>query len=214
MTYYNDFNSPVAACFLDASKAFDRVNHWRLFQKLLDRDVPLSIVRILLYWYRHQDVCVRWGKSTSDSFRVTNGVRQGSLISPKLFSLYVDDLSERLNSSNIGCFINDVCTNHLYYADDLCILSPSPMGLQKLLNLCQDYGDENDISFNPSKSQYVVFKKRTCKLKFPDVLLKESPVSRVDCCKYLGVLFSQDLNDEAEMKKNSVVTCMLAVTLS
>ena len=51
ISYYSWFGSPVYTCFLDASKAFDRVEHWSLFKKLIDRNVPLVVVRILVHWY-------------------------------------------------------------------------------------------------------------------------------------------------------------------
>ena len=64
---------------LDASKAFDRVNLWLLFQKLLSRNVLLFIVRILAMWYTQQKMCIRWGNAISPSFTVFNGVKQGGL---------------------------------------------------------------------------------------------------------------------------------------
>ena len=69
-------NDVLYRCFLDASKAFDRVNHSVLFDKLVQRGVPGYIVTILCYWYAHQTMCVRWDSSISSSFRVSNGVRQ------------------------------------------------------------------------------------------------------------------------------------------
>ena len=60
--YYNYFSSPVYTCFLDASKAFDRVNHWTLFKKLLIRGVPVILVRILCIWYRCQHCVYNGGK--------------------------------------------------------------------------------------------------------------------------------------------------------
>ena len=62
-------------CLLDASKAFDRVNHWTLFAKLIDAHAPLLIVRVLLFWCQMQQVCIRWGKSCSSNFPICNGVR-------------------------------------------------------------------------------------------------------------------------------------------
>ena len=54
--YYRSYNSPVYMCFLDASKAFDRVNHWTLFRKLLNRGVPVLLIRILLYLVENPNV--------------------------------------------------------------------------------------------------------------------------------------------------------------
>ena len=68
----------VFVCFLDASKAFDRVNHRTLFKQLGARGVPGYILRILIYWYKNQDMCIRWGDAYSAKFKVTNGVRQGA----------------------------------------------------------------------------------------------------------------------------------------
>ena len=78
---------------LDASKVYDRLNHWFPFNKLIKCGVPLYIVKILAVWYSSQTMCVQWGKSLSAEFCVTNGVKQGGLVSPKLFNVYMDDLS-------------------------------------------------------------------------------------------------------------------------
>ena len=75
-------------------------------------------------------MCIKWGQSTSCFFTVLNGVRQCSILSPQLFALYVDDLSKQLSDARSGCFIGHQCINHVMYADDICLLSPSALGLQ------------------------------------------------------------------------------------
>ena len=73
--------------FLDASKAFDRLNYWLLFDKLIKKHVPLFTIKLLLFWYTHQKMCVRWGNSISPDFFVGNGVKQGGIISSILFNI-------------------------------------------------------------------------------------------------------------------------------
>ena len=137
--YYRLHNSPVYSCYLDASKAFDKVNHWKLFKKLIDRNVTLSVVRILIFWYRNQTFIVKWGSLSSSTFTVCNGVRQGGILSPYLFALYVNGLSVELNNSNAGCTINNIFVNHFFYADDMCLVALSAMGLQTLIDIAYKY---------------------------------------------------------------------------
>ena len=94
--------SPVFACFLDASKAFDLVNHKILFSRLIEKGFPAHLTRFLLSWYKDQRMCVRWENSLSDCFSITNGVWQGGVLSPILFTLYMDDLLKELECLGVG----------------------------------------------------------------------------------------------------------------
>ena len=71
----------------------------------LDRKTPIIIVRIILFWYSKQTVCVKWGRCMSDYFSISNGVKQGGILCPKLFSVYVDNLSDKLVESKLGCLL-------------------------------------------------------------------------------------------------------------
>ena len=137
--YYNLHNSPVYTCFLDASKAY--VNHWTLFRKILNRSNLILIVRMLMYWYTKQELCIMWGAEMSPYFTISNGVRQGGKLYPLIFAVYMDDLSSLLNTSRIGCHIDDVCINHVFYADDLCLMAPCAIALQELINVCYQYSN-------------------------------------------------------------------------
>ena len=95
---------------------------------------------------------VKWGNSLSSPFSVGNGVWQGGLLSPALFNLYMDNLSKQLGKCKTGWLIGNTLLNHLMYADDLAIMSPSTVGFQQLLDICSEYGVEFDIQYNAKKS--------------------------------------------------------------
>ena len=164
---YRKRSTTVFVTFLDASKAFDRLDHWLLFEKLIYRKVPLFIVRLLIVWYSLQRMHIRWGNTFSTSFCVSNGVKQGGIISPVLFNVYMDDLSCELNRSNIGGRIGGEIVNHLSYADDLCLICLSSAGMQKLLNVCSKYTTKHSLSYNASKSYSLCFKATTIKFERP-----------------------------------------------
>ena len=197
--YYNLYNSPVYSCFLDASKAYDRVNHWALFKKLLKRSISVIIVRILMFWYSKQEICIKWGNETSTCFTITNGVRQGGILSPTLFSIYMDDLSFILSESGIGCLIDDLCINHVFYADDLCLMAPCAIALQELIGLCYEYSVDIDLNFNATKSYCVAFTPKLYKLALPSLHINHLPISYTDSIKCLGYIFTSDNSDDAEM---------------
>ena len=78
--YYKQRNTTIFVTFLDASKAFDRIDHWLLFKKLIDKHIPLFIIRLLLCWYSIQKMHIRLGNTVTSSFLLSNGVKQGGII--------------------------------------------------------------------------------------------------------------------------------------
>ena len=86
---------------------------------------------------------VSWVTSTTTPCLVSYGVKQGDILSPMLFNVYMDDLSIKLNQSGIGGNIGNHLINHLCYADDLCLISLSSAGMQKLLAMCSTYATEH-----------------------------------------------------------------------
>jgi len=192
----------VYICYLDASKAFDRINHWTLFKKLIDRNVPAIAVRLLCSWYTTQLFSVQWGTSLSECFYVSNGVRQGGILSPILFNVYIDDLSSGLTKLKIGCNFNGIFVNHLIYADDTVLLAPSPSALQKLINHCVKFAECNDIFYNLKKTKCMCVRpKGLNNLYFPKMFVYDNEVKVVSKEKYLGVFITDDCNDDEDMTR-------------
>ena len=105
-----------------------------------------------MYWYLNLTSVVKWNDTFSRSFRVTSGVRQGGILSPRIFVVYVDDLLRALRESGVGCHILGQFVAAIMYADDLALLAPTRSALQRLLNICQTYGTEWCITYNSSKT--------------------------------------------------------------
>jgi len=198
--YYQSLSSPVYVAFMDASKAFDKINHFHLMAKLIQCNVPIIIVRLLYFWYKTQNFMVRWGGYTSDVFHVTNGVRQGGITSPILFNVYLNQLSHNLNECSSGCMINSCKINHLFYADDSVLLGPSPKALQKLIDICEEYAKKYELSFNIKKTKVMCFKpKGMSKLHIPDFTLGMKKLDLVSSQKYLGVVIDDSSKDNDDL---------------
>ena len=102
-------------------------------------------------------LCIKWGSHFSEVFGVSNGVRQGGVLSPYLFALYLNDLSTNLNAIKSGCVVGNALVNHLFFADDICLLFPSFSGLQDLVDICSSYAVPHNIVFKCKKSVCVLF---------------------------------------------------------
>lgn len=137
--YYVQNNSSVYVLLIDASKAFDRVSHSLLFDVLKHNNVCPVILRLLSHIYSNSDMNVRWQDTLSDTFPLLNGVKQGGVMSPTLFTLYIDSLLDRLKQSGFGCHIGLTYAGAFGYADDIALVAPSLFGLRRMISICESF---------------------------------------------------------------------------
>jgi len=129
--YYRMNGSHVFCCFIDFRKAFDSVNYWLLFSKLIDSNCSqscLAAARVLAHWYSNQQVADT-GRIDTQCFGISRAVRQGGMLAPYLIKLYARDLLKAVVTSNIGCNIAGCMVNILTYADNMVVLSTIMKGL-------------------------------------------------------------------------------------
>ena len=161
---------------MDMTKAFDLVKHSLMFKKLLDAGLPAIFVRLLIFIYMNQFANVRWDGSYSSIFNLSNGVRQGAVLSAILYCFYVNDLFKILRKNGTGCWINSNYFGIIGYSDDSFLLAPSLDSLQEMLNICEKYAEIHNLRFstdpNPNK----------CKTKCLAFLKKERNLSCLTLC--------------------------------
>ena len=200
VSHYNSNGSNVFACSLDATKAFDRVNYVKLFNLLLERNLPGVIIRLLFDSYSRQFVHTRWNSAFSDPIPMENGVKQGGVLSPILFCIYFDELLKRIERTGIGCHIGHHFYGGLGYADDVVLLSPTVRGLQLLINTCEKFATEHNVTFNSRKTVCTYFGSRniiTCR----QASLNSVKIPWQTSVKHLGNYLNYDLSDEIDIGK-------------
>ena len=181
---------------------FDCINHWKLFQILIERKCPAYILKVLVSWYQKQMLCVKWNGALSECFSVSKGIKQGGILSPKLFNIYVDVLSQKLNEKTVGCSFNGTIINHLYYADDLTLIAPSSNGMQKLITESESYAEVYGLKFNELKSILLSFKPINFKMNpCISICLNDAHIPVETSCRYLRHIIANDLNDNEDIRR-------------
>ena len=181
-------------CLLDAHKAFDTVSHKGLFIKLLQTGIPRDIFLSLLYWYSNLSSCVRWNSHISHYFPIKQGVRQGAVLSPLLYSLYINDLLFQLETVPEPLHIDNIFCGAPTYADDIALIACSPSTLQNMIDIAADYAKKWLYSFGIDKSVIIVLGEssayRTKARLHRQWFLSGSPLREVDFAKHLGIILS------------------------
>ena len=122
-------------CFLDYAKAFDSVDHNKLWKILKEMRMPDHLICLLRNLYAGQEATVRTGHGTTDWFQIGKGVRQGCILSPCLFNLYAEYIMRHagLDGAQAGIKIAGRNINNLRYADDTTLMAESEEELKSLL---------------------------------------------------------------------------------
>ena len=148
--------------------------------------------------YTRQSLRVKCGNTVSSEFTVSNGVKQGGVLSPILFAIYTDGLLKRLEETGVGCHISSRFTGALAYADDITLLAPCKSALSILVSVC-----EFDILFNGSKSKLLFFKGRFSNGMESGIMVNEEIVNISDNAVHLGHTISSSDRESISLTAKS-----------
>lgn len=194
-----DMQTNVILCFIDYEKAFDRVRHDLLMERLLDVGLDSKDLRVIKNLYWNQRATVRVERSETEEVEICRGVRQGCVLSPLLFNLYSEAImSEALEGLEIGVKINGKVVNNLRYADDTVLIASSEKDLQILVNRVSECSLKAGLSINVSKTKFLVASgNRDLNPKFQ---VGGTDLERVRMYKYLGAWVNEEWDCEQEIR--------------
>jgi len=192
---------------IDISKAFDKVNRYILFDKLKTKNCPEKFILILQCWLSKSTTTVKWNGHFSIPISLSCGVRQGSILAPYLFAIYVDNILCKLHSVNVGCHIHFTNFNSLMYADDLLLIALTLKDLtlkdlQLMVNICSEELEKIDMRSNAKKSACMRVGDRF-DVKLADILKNQTPIPWCHEISYLGLVLvaGRKLNYSFHIKK-------------
>ena len=207
MDKYKSEGKKVYACFIDFQKAFDSVWRTGLLYKLIKSGLNMNTIKLIKNMYEKTSQTLKLNGGISKLFRTYKGVRQGCILSPKLFNLFINDIPNIFDNSCCPVTIHDkVNINCLMYADDLVLLSETASGLQSCLYKLHQYTEKWGLKLNLKKTKIMIFQNQG-KRKTEQFIFGSQIVQHADEYKYLGTIITYTGNfklNEVNLKKKGL----------
>ena len=150
-----EFQKSIYFCFIDYVKAFDCVDHNKLWKILEEMGITDHLICLLRNLYAGEEATVRTGHGTTDWFQIGKGVLQGCILSPCLFNLYAEYIMRNagLEEAQAGMKIAGRNTNNLRYADDSTLMAESEEELKSLLKKVKMESEKVGLKLNIQKTK-------------------------------------------------------------
>ncbi len=181
--------------FVDFSKAFDTIPHSMLFYQLMSKGVHGKVLNVLRSMYASLESCVRTPGGITDSFKCSVGTRQGCMLSPCLFSLYVGELVTMLDEADcMGVYLNEeINIASLLFADDVAAGADTVGRLQKEIDVIANFCHKWGLQANLSKTKVMVFRNGGPLRQNEKWFYNGVRLEVVSAYKYLGSMFTPKL---------------------
>ena len=152
-------NEKIFSCFIDFAKAFDTIPRDILFEKLLKYGIKGRFFNIIKNIYSNDKACVKIHNHCTETFEINQGVRQGCVLSPLLFNIFVSDLAKKIDSVDLKIQVNNRELNTLFWADDIVMFAKTENTLREMLKILELYSNENKLEINTDKTKIMIFNK-------------------------------------------------------
>ena len=200
----------VFALFVDLSGAFDSVQHDKLWRKLHKIGLSDKMINSIKDIYSKAKAKIRTKEGESDFFPFRKAVLQGETLSPKLWTIFLDDLVETMHKSKLlTCNVGKARIHLLIYADDIVLLSTNAPELQEKIDILKSYLEYNDLKINLKKTNLVVFRNGKSRKPNPMMFWGNDRIEEAKSYKYLGVEFNNEMNYN-QISKNFTVKAKIA----
>ena len=207
-----EFNKDLYACFIDYSKAFDCVEHQKMWKIMAQMGFPKHLIRLIESLYQNQEAAVRVDGETSEWFNVGKGVRQGCILSPYLFNVYAenimrnfrddahrfDDVEDPEFDTYESISIGGRSLPELRYADDTVLLSSTPEGLEKMIRSVKQHSEDQNLYLNAKKTKIMKTDKTE---RATNIVIDGETIEEVIDFDYLGSLITQSGDGIKEIRR-------------
>lgn len=194
----NEYHLPMYFAFVDYEKAFDSVELWAVEQAMNNCRIDSRYRTLIHNIYKNATMTIQIGDTTRP-IQVKRGVRQGDVISPKLFTLAMEDVFKKLDWSEYGINVNGKKLNHLRFADDVVLITDTFEGIQAMVNQLTTASENVGLKINIQKTKMMTNTENQ-----NNVTINGSPLETVKEYIYLGqVIKLGKENQTAEITRRS-----------
>ena len=150
----------IYSCYVDFEKAFDNIPRDMLFKKLFDMGIKGNFFNIIKHLYADDTAVIKVNNKISKPFRTNRGLRQGCVLSPLLFNLYMSEFTDQINDCPDKVELTaDTELGGILWADDILLLSESEKGLREMLLKLESFCHLNKLNVNVDKTKCMIFNK-------------------------------------------------------
>jgi hypothetical protein len=186
---YSQSNKKLYTCFVDFRKAFDTVWRDALLYKMINLGIGGTFAKLIETMYMNTHVQIKLNAGLTEAFNDNIGVKQGCVLSPTLFKLFVSDLPKVFHEKCMPASLGKENISCLMFADDVVIISETKEGLQESLHCIAHYSEKWRLKINTDKTKVMVFNKNG-KMTCDNFLLGEKALETVKTYTYLGIEFN------------------------